>query len=224
MSDVVMEPGQTILFDGDSLTSRRRPGSLDTWPYLRLMNWDRGYADEMERLLFCLRPDLRLTFRNVAIGGYDSGQMLGKFDDSVLPWEPELVILTTGGNDASRQMPLDEFRRNVATYCERVRDECGGRVVFVGGFRPCPHMPAEKGEVYGRRMRYYDVQQEVAAEYGGRYVDAGTPLLRKAEELYEQAEIHTVYSDGGHFNAVGNTIIAAAVLAALGFDWQALAT
>ena len=56
----LLRPGQCIVFDGDSLTSRRMRPSLDTWPYLRLMNWERTYADRVAEWLFCNRPDLRL--------------------------------------------------------------------------------------------------------------------------------------------------------------------
>ena len=56
------------------------------------------------------------------------------------------------------------------------------------------------------------------AEYGGLFVDAGTPLLRKARALFKQSPAHTIYSDGGHFNPVGNLIIAAEVLRALGIE------
>ncbi len=47
-------------------------------------------------------------------------------------------------------------------------------------------------------------------------MNVGTPLQRKARTLYKQSKAHTVYSDGGHFNSVGNVIIAAEALRALG--------
>ncbi len=108
----LVQRGQTILFDGDSLTSRRTPPSLDTWPYLEIMNWRITYADEVSRLLFCLRPDLKLTFHNAAVGGSTCRGLLRRFDDFVLPHRPDWVILTLGGNDARIGVPMPEFKQN----------------------------------------------------------------------------------------------------------------
>jgi len=215
--ELLLKRGQTVLFDGDSLTSRRLPGTLDTWPFLHLMNWHTTYADEVQKLVFCLRPELRLRFRNAAIGGSSSRDLVEKFDRMVLPWKPDWVILTICGNDVARGIRPAEFRRNMTAYCERVRDECGGRVVFVGGWRACPGVPEAKAASYRRRAPYFRIQRELAAAYDGLYVDAGKALQAKARQLYSQSPYHVVYSDGGHFNAVGNLIIAAEVLRALGF-------
>jgi hypothetical protein len=100
----------------------------------------------------------------------------------------------------------------------RLRDECGGRLVFVSGFKVCPNGPARLKARYARRPHYYRAQREVAAEYDGLFVDAGTPLQKKARILYKQSDAHTVYSDGGHFNSVGSLIIAAEVIGALGVE------
>jgi lysophospholipase L1-like esterase len=213
---MLLKKGQTIVFEGDSLTSRRRGRTLDTWAFLRMMNWQETYADEVERLLFCLRPELNLTFRNAAVGGSICRGMLDRLEPIVLPLAPDWVICTIGGNDAAREIPVAEFRKALSAYAERLRDECGGRMAFVSGFKPCPNGPAGIKERYARRPYYYRAQREVAEDYDGLFVDAGTPLQRKARTLYKQSDAHTVYSDGGHFNSVGNLIIAAEVIGALG--------
>jgi lysophospholipase L1-like esterase len=212
----LLRPGQTILFDGDSLTNRRRPGSMDTWPFLDMMNWRDTYADEIERLLFCLRPDLRLSFRNVGIGGQSCRELAARFDDHVAPYKPDWIIMTLGGNDSAREIPMAEFREKMGAYVRRAREEWGGRVVFVGGFKACPDAPEGSEERYARRAPYYRAERDIARRHGGLYVDAGTPLQRKARALYKQSTAHTIYSDGGHFNSVGSLIIAAEVLHALG--------
>jgi lysophospholipase L1-like esterase len=211
-----LKAGQSILFDGDSLTSRRRAGSMDTWPLLDLMNWRDSYADEIARLLFCLRPDLRLSFRNVAIGGQSCRELAARFDEHVVPHKPDWVIMTLGGNDAARAIPPAEFKEKMDAYARRALAEWGGRTVFLGGFRACPGAPEGSDERYAARAPYYRAERDIARRHGGLYVDVGTPLQRKARALYRQSSYHTVYSDGGHFNAVGNLIIAAEALRALG--------
>ena len=211
----LLKPGQTILFDGDSLTNRRRGGSMDTWPFLDMMNWRETYADTMSRLLFCLRPDLRLSFRNVGIGGQSCRELAARFEDNVVPYRPDWVVMTLGGNDSARKIPLAEFKEKMDAYLRRVR-EWGGRTAFLGGFKACPLAPEGSEKRYAIRAPYYRAERALARRYDGLYVDVGTPLQRKARALYKQSTAHTVYSDGGHFNSVGNLIIAAEALRALG--------
>ena len=216
---MLLEPEDLMLFDGDSLTSRRRGGSMDTWPYLRMMNWHQTWADEVERLLFALRPELDLRFRNAAISGSASIDLLEKFDHAVRPYSPDWVILTCGGNDLNRGIDLDDFRRNLSEYSRAVTEECDGRMAFLACWVPCPGAPEHKAEAYPRRAEYYGVLRELAEEFDGLYIDACPAMEEKAELLYEQSEAHTVYSDGGHFNELGNLIIAGEVLKAFGFSF-----
>ncbi|MCW8132850.1 MAG: hypothetical protein KIS92_21060, partial [Planctomycetota bacterium] len=94
--------GDTIVFEGDSLTNRRRNPAMDTWPYLELMNWKRTYADEIARLLFCWRPDLRLNFRNAGVGGSSCREVENRWEKMVRPLKPNWIVMTLGGNDAAR--------------------------------------------------------------------------------------------------------------------------
>lgn len=219
-SECLLQPGQTILFDGDSLTSRRSPKSPGTWPYLRLMNWDSTYADEIEHFLFCVRPDLGLQFRNVGVGGSCCRDVLDRLETHVVPARPDWVIMTLGGNDCRREIPLKEFRAAMTHYARRVAETSGGRLVFVAGFRPGPHYPQAKQARRTRLPRYYRVLREVAQREDGVYLDVGKGLLARARLLYKQWPGHTVYSDGGHFNAVGNRIIAAEILNGLRVAWS----
>ena len=71
------------------------------------------------------------------------------------------------------------------------------------------------------RRRYYRVLAQIARRTGGIYVDMGKPMGAKARALYRQHPLHTVYSDGGHLNAIGSMIVAMEVVRALGVDLAA---
>lgn len=216
---LLLKPGDRIVFEGDSLTSRRRPGTLDTWPFLELMSWHETYAHHVARLLFCLRPDLRLAFTHTAVGGSSCRELAGRLEGLVLPLEPAWVVMTIGPNDAARKIPVKEFRHTLADYARRIRDAGGGRVMFLGGKRPCPLCPPEQLTAYRACSPYYRALQQVARDYGGVYCDVAKALQAKARLLYKQHPAHTVYSDGGHLNAVGNIILAGEVIKALGVTW-----
>ena len=189
--------------------------SLDTWPYLRLMNWERTYADRVAEWLFCNRPDLRLTYHNSAIGGSTAAQCLARYEEAVKPHKPAWVIMTIGGNDRARKVPLDEFEKTLIEYCRRLGKDSGGRMMILGGFKPFPFRPDDK-PIYAMRVKYYQAIRLVIPANNGVFVDAGTPLFKKAQQLVKLWAGHTVYSDQGHFNEVGSEIIAAQVLQALG--------
>src|SRR5512146_2150541 len=118
--ECLLRVGQTVVFEGDSLTSRRTPPCLDDWPYLRLSNWQRTYAEEVAEWLFCNRPDLRLTFHTAAVGGSSCVELRERYEQRVKPLRPAWVILTLGGNDSARKVPLGEFRRTLDEYCRQL--------------------------------------------------------------------------------------------------------
>ena len=51
------------------------------------------------------------------------------------------------------------------------------------------------------------------------YCHAGRLTLATACQHYKERPANTVYSDGGHLNAVGNIILADEVIKALGVTW-----
>jgi lysophospholipase L1-like esterase len=207
-------PKQTIVFDGDSLTSRRMGPNRESWPLLTLNNWERTWADDVSRLLFAFRPDLALKFHECAIGGSSCRELAERFDRFVLPYKPDWVMMTMGGNDATREIPLTEFRERMTNYCQRVERECGGRVVFVSGFRPGPDHP--NPDQHRKRYPYTKVLASVAREAGHHFLDIGPGFLRQAKLLYRQSTYHHFFSDGGHYNALGNLVLAGEVLRAFG--------
>lgn len=211
----LLQPGDAIVFDGDSLTSRRLRPNLDTWPYLRLMNWDGSYADRVADWLFCNRPDLRLTFHQAAIGGSIASECLARYEVSVKPHKPAWVVMTISTNDHNRHVPLKEFEAALTEYARRLKQDSGGRMMILGGFKPFPFLAVNKPE-FRERSTYYRALQKIMRQQDGLYVDVGTPLFQKAQQLYKLWPGHTLYSDGCHLNAVGNEILTAQVLQALG--------
>jgi lysophospholipase L1-like esterase len=194
----LLKPRQTI-------TNRRMRPALDTWPFLRLSNWDRTYADDVAEWLFCNRPDLALTFHNNGVGGSNIRDLLARFD--IVPkFKPAWIILTIGNNDPNQGVTVAEFASGFAEYCRRAQEVCGARVMFLGGRRP----GRAKSVPYHQRAR------NILKAHRGAWVDIGTALTTRAKLLRRQHELHTVFSDGTHLNAVGNLIVATQVLAAVG--------
>jgi lysophospholipase L1-like esterase len=208
----LLQPGQTIAFEGDSLTSRDSE-VRHSWTYLRLSNWQGTWADVVEDFFFCNRPEMGLQFRNAAIGGSSVQELLARYDRTVKRIEPDWVLLTTGGNDA-RRFDLETYEKGLDTYLRRLHDELGARVVIVDIFHPelWPTSP----EIAEKRLRFMAAARKILARYDGLYVDASDTLYERDRALKKQWEGHTVMADGGHLNAVGARIVGFVVLEALG--------
>ena len=68
------------------------------------------------------------------------------------------------------------------------------------------------------RVERFNAIKEVVSECGAFSIDVGTGLLEKSKELVKQWEGHNTYCDAdGHYNHIGNTIIAGEVMKGLGY-------
>jgi lysophospholipase L1-like esterase len=206
---------QLIICDGDSLTNRRSAKVPDTWPFLRLMNWDKTWADMMAEMLFCWRAELGLSFFNAALGGSTCRSLAERFESNVLARKPQWVIASVAGNDVRVGISAKEYRRTMTTYAKRLTTEADSQVLFFGVSEQGPDYP--KPETLPARRAFYQILAEIAAATKRvHYVDIGPRLATKARSLREQYEGHTLYGDTGHFNAVGHMIVAGEILRAFG--------
>jgi lysophospholipase L1-like esterase len=210
-------PNQMIVSDGDSLSNRRSAGNPDTWPFLRLMNWDKPWPDIMAEMLFCWCPELKLKFFNAASGGSTCRGMAERFEERVLSRQPDWTIASVAGNDVRVGVPPDEYRDVMTTYARRLTEEVGGQVLYYGLSECGPDYPEHKVQSMDGRRAMYTILEEIAAGMDGvHYVDIGPNVAAKSNALKEQSELHTIYGDGGHFNAVGNMIVAGEILRVFG--------
>lgn len=207
--------GDRIVFDGDSLTNRRRRPDLWPWPFLQLMHWDRCWSDIMSQLLFCWRSELELTFFNTAIGGLKSDDILERLESEVLPLKPNWVLLTVGGNDCNEETPLKNFQKNIIQYCERLKN-IDAKVVFFRMAWASPDMPELKKKSKKRKQFFYHFQKTVNEISNAVYVDITKGYRKNAEAILKQHKDHQLASDGEHYNNIAATIFAGEALKAFG--------
>ena len=133
---MILQPDQTLVFEGDSLTRRAMNHSADNWPLLRMNNWHRSCAELVEEWLFAHRPDLRLKARHAAIGGSNIHDLHARYETQVKPHSPSWIIFTLGTNDCV--IGLDVFEAELSRYLDTARGESGSRFLYVGGFEAMP--------------------------------------------------------------------------------------
>ncbi len=210
MSPFLFHPHDRVLFEGDSLTDGLKNN------YGRLMGWDTTWAHRVDEWLFVHRPDLALECKNLAVGGNSTRNLLARVD-AAAAFKPTVVLFTIGTNDAIIGLPLDEFRTHLTAWCDRLQAAGCRAFIHIGGFPPCPHADTETWAILERCLPYQAIAREIVESRGGFQIDVGPYLHPRAEALDRRWNGHTVYSSGVHYNALGNELIAGAVLSAMGF-------
>ena len=122
----------TLLFYGDSITvGCNSSGTV-------YGNFSRPYADSWPVMIKKYFDALGqpLTYVNSAVGGWTSAQGLEAFEERVLNFSPDLLILGFGTNDAD--LPLSEFKARVREMALRAHEKTGCEVVLVSAWRINP--------------------------------------------------------------------------------------
>lgn len=213
---ITFQPQQTIAFDGDSLTALRTAPALDQWPWLRISNNHRSWADVFSELLFAWHPELNLTFRTTAVGGSTCEDVDARFDSTIAAIRPDWIFMTLASNDASKEIPLPRFEEVLRNYIERI-GTWGGQLVFLHNIQACVGASEVNRAKEAKRLPYYAIESRLVEEFPTAHlIDIGPPLKAKAQSLSDQFAGHSVYSDGTHFSHLGAMIIAGEVLKACG--------
>lgn len=211
----LLKPQQSIVFEGDSLTSRRTPPALDTWPYLRLNNWHITYAERLSDWLFCNLPELRLRFCTSAVGGSTIRDVLRRYPTSIKPARPDWLIMTLGSNDCAQQIPLDEFTKAFDDLCRQVQTDSGGRVVWICARPSGAYDTPDKNRI--PYAAYRQTIEQTLDRYVGLVIDAAPVLAAKESALKQSWEHHTIYTGpDAHLNIIAAEIISTLILQKLG--------
>jgi len=168
--------------------------------------------------------------RNAGVPGNNTRDMLARLDADVLAHKPDMVILLAGTNDqlnSFNDVPLEEYRRNMATLIERIQG-AGSRMLLlelipcIGSFVVARHRPGffaenspeEKVNAANR------IVHELGAQYGVPVVNtwaavAAGPVTENDAACLLRNPANSGATDGVHPTAAGYQAIATAVYGAL---------
>ena len=209
---LLLTANQSIVFEGDSNTSRRNPPCLDTWAYLRMNNWDITYADRFEEWLFCNRPELKTKVRNSAVGGSSIRCVLSRYEKNIKPAKPDWLIMTVHANDSAQAIPLGEFTDGLHKLCTDLHADSRGRVLWVDTGRD-----NDNSETGQRTLPYRQAAKVALSSHDALIAPAGDILTRKEAAMKELWEHHTVRTcQDGHLSIIGAEIVSTLVLQTLG--------
>ncbi|NLM76738.1 MAG: SGNH/GDSL hydrolase family protein [Ruminococcaceae bacterium] len=204
---MILEKGQTILFQGDSVTDCGRSREND-------QDLGRGYAMMIAARLTAERPDLGLHFINRGISGNRSGDLVERWQEDCLDIKPDWVSIMIGINDTWRRYDqnnptsTETYGENLQCLFQMTSAAGIGLIVIEPFFLPYPE---------DRRTWHVDLDPKVAAlrelayTYAARYIPLGG-LMHAASQLLPYA---VWAADGVHPTPAGHALICQAFLDAV---------
>jgi lysophospholipase L1-like esterase len=188
-----------IVAFGSSNTERHRTG----------MHW-----------LDCVELTCRQTYGrnfvciNSGICGDTSRGLLERFERDCLVYNPNLVFITIGGNDAApeRAIESDEYRQNMLTLINTLHArDCA---VVLQTYYSCDTV--QMGELFANRFfQRMDTLRQLSAETGCGLIDHlayWEPLRQREPEIYTRLML-----DAMHVNELGNMVLGLRIARAFGF-------
>ena len=130
--DLYHAPPVTIAFLGDSVTQGcfecyvKNDGHIET-----IFDYQSAYSTRVRELLNLLYPQVQVNIINSGISGDNAPNGLTRLERDILPFHPDLVVVSYGLNDSTRGLDaLDTYRNSVRQIVKRLIAE-GSEVIFL---------------------------------------------------------------------------------------------
>jgi len=203
-ADVLVQPGETIAFLGDSIT--KQGVGPNGWCGLVIIGL-KSLGIEAKQL-------------NAGRGGHTSRDMAGRCEADVIAKKPAWMVLMCGTNDnPAHGLPLEESEKNIATIVEKTQ-AAGIKVLMAT--RPMRGGETSEND-YNAFIRSYAKGKGLPlADAFGAMKAAQEDYLKKNPSQPANTPYLTI-ADGTHMNPRGNQVIAECVLAAFGLTPEQIA-
>jgi len=211
VGSLMLEKGDLLAICGDSITEQKR------------------YSLIIESYLSACLPDLEVRCRQFGWSGEQAGGFLGRMENDVLRFDPDVATTCYGMNDF-RYVPFDgniaaEYRKNLAAMVGKFR--AAGCEVLMGSPGIIDSVPHWVKTATGTQLelnlalgQFRNIGIELAAAEGLRFADVYRPMLiADFEAKREHGEDFKVAGkDGVHPGWAGQLVIAYVFLCGLGID------
>ncbi|MER3406403.1 MAG: GDSL family lipase [Chloroflexota bacterium] len=211
MPSPVFQPGQKLVFIGDSITDAGRRTEAHA-PY------GRGYVFFIYSFLHARYPALALTVINQGISGNTIRDLKARWERDVIAEQPDWLTVKIGINDVWRRVtgrldeavPLDEY---VATYrelLEETRQRTSARFILM---EPYVIEPDRADPFRSLMDRYVEAVDALAGECGAILVRTQAAF----DDALEKQPTAFWAPDRVHPGGPGHAVIARAFLRAVGY-------
>jgi len=139
---------------------------------------------------------------NQGICGERTDQMIERLDRDVFSYSPDIVIVTSGGNDIAQGYSIEHYSKSIQEIIDRLRDR---GIVPVLQTYYCPIF-SETPEGFEKAfLEFVKENRSVATQNNLTLIDqfeTFEPLYRQSEEEYKK-----IMTDAMHVNYLGNLIM-----------------
>lgn len=199
----ILTKGQTLLFQGDSITDCNRDrddiGSLSG-----------GYPGMVAKMYNLLFPDNEVTFINKGISGNRVIDLLERYDEDFKELNPDFISILIGINDTWRRYDANDptsresFMNSYRELLSKIKADMPNTKIMI--VEPFVLYSLEDRKAWREDLDpKIDVVRELAKEYADYYLPLDGILAKAAVEEYTSEEIA---EDGVHPSQKGHSIIA----------------
>ncbi len=174
-------------------------GSSNTelhWHSMGYFNWFSWLSSAMREWI-----GRHVTTINSGIGGETSKDLLNRIDRDVISFNPDLVILTIGGNDTWKNLTIQEYEYNLTQIIEQIKDINGLPVLQTYYCLLYDKMD----KVFQRFPQFVEVNRNLSTKMNIPLIDQYeyfSPFYNNDPENYTK-----IMLDGLHVNPIGNAIM-----------------
>lgn len=137
---------------------------------------------------------------NSGVSGDTIEDMISRLDSAVLNYSPDLVIINTGINDATKNVPMDIFEETYRKVIEQIRDETDAEILLRTSN---PTLGPKTNEILSERIN--PIVNSLAKEYDLGFVDLYNYYLTITSSDLKGIEKYNY--DNKHPNELGQAII-----------------
>ena len=216
---MLIQDGQTVLFQGDSITDCGRPTDGTDW-HLGL-----GYAQLVQSLFGHRHPSLNVRFVNRGIGGHRIPDLQARWQADCIDIQPDWVSVLIGINDACAIAGGDFADYDVAAYeagyrdiLIQVRDKTPARLIILDPFLLHTEHPYDFISPIGKIRAQLDPVIAAARKLAGDFDAVYVPLDEMFQSASEIAAPAHWAPDAIHPSPAGHALMAEAWLKAVEID------
>ena len=202
---VDLKDGDTFVFLGDSITHQCL------------------YTQYVEDFFYTRMPKVRIHFHNAGVGGDRAKDALNRFEDDVAAFKPKYVTMLLGMNDGGYkgfdQPTFDTYQADMTTLLDKI-EALGAKAIPMTPTMFDSRAKKMKGDnaeprntLYNGVLSFYGSWlREQSLNRGLGFVDMWSPLNNLTFEQRKKTANWTMIGDAVHPGAVGQTVMAAAII------------
>lgn len=211
---MLIEKDSTFIMIGDSVTDcgRKQPEGEDVSAFGGA--WGNGYVDLVRGYLGAFHPEAGVRVINKGISGQQAKDLVVRWEQDVLAYNPKWVSIMIGINDVWRIFDaphIKEWHGNVKHYEEHLREMLERTLPVTKNIILMTPYFIEKNLSDPMRQemdKYGKVCGELAKEYGIYFIDTQAAF----DQLLEHTHPMTICWDRIHPNVIGHTLLAHKIL------------